>query len=60
MLTTIWSLRCSVTLAEAVRIRGARRGRAGPVRRLSEGDQATLRGLLARIDAHADDFDCQE
>lgn len=27
---------------------------------LSEQDQATLRGLLARIDSHADDFGCQE
>ncbi|MFC9298022.1 MarR family winged helix-turn-helix transcriptional regulator [Streptomyces sp. NPDC057011] len=27
---------------------------------LSEGDRAVLRGLLARIDTHADDFDCQE
>ncbi|MFG2980044.1 MarR family winged helix-turn-helix transcriptional regulator [Streptomyces sp. NPDC048258] len=27
---------------------------------LSPGDQETLRALLARIDTHADDFDCQE
>ncbi|MFE9633035.1 MarR family winged helix-turn-helix transcriptional regulator [Streptomyces sp. NPDC006463] len=27
---------------------------------LSAGDQDALRALLARIDTHADDFDCQE
>ncbi|MEV6955472.1 MarR family winged helix-turn-helix transcriptional regulator [Streptomyces sp. NPDC051183] len=27
---------------------------------LSDQEQGVLRGLLARIDTHADDFDCQE